>query len=113
MTLYLIVDKPTLEHSRKTLDFGVGFHITINKQQPVDFAYKIMRFVKTDKNILILPHISHDNKTGAVVAKEISATNALGTNIYQTIRETLVKARTKAYAAINFAMVEAYWNIGR
>jgi hypothetical protein len=48
------------------------------------------------------------------MAKEISATDALDTNIYQTIRETLVKSRAKAYADINFAiMVEAYWNIGR
>jgi hypothetical protein len=46
MTLYhgsnLIVDKPTLEHSRKTLDFGVGFYTTSNKRQVVDFAHKIM-----------------------------------------------------------------------
>jgi predicted nuclease of restriction endonuclease-like (RecB) superfamily len=47
------------------------------------------------------------------MANKVNAINALDTNIYQTIRETLVKARTKAYAAINFAMVEAYWNIGR
>jgi hypothetical protein len=47
------------------------------------------------------------------MTKEISTPNVLDTNIYQTIRETLVKARTKAYAAINCAMVEAYWNIGR
>jgi predicted nuclease of restriction endonuclease-like (RecB) superfamily len=39
--------------------------------------------------------------------------NTIDTKIYQAIRETLVTARTKAYAAINFAMVEAYWNIGR
>jgi hypothetical protein len=33
--------------------------------------------------------------------------------VYQNIRDTLEKARTKAYSAINFAMVEAYWEIGR
>jgi hypothetical protein len=38
----IIVDKPTLEHSRKTLDFGAGFCITPNKRQVVDFAYKIL-----------------------------------------------------------------------
>jgi hypothetical protein len=47
------------------------------------------------------------------MTNEINTPNVLDTNIYQIIRETLVKARTKAYAAINFAMVEAYWNIGR
>lgn len=35
------------------------------------------------------------------------------TNIYQSIREVLERARTNAYKAINFAMVEAYWEIGR
>lgn len=33
--------------------------------------------------------------------------------VYHGIRDTLAKARAKAYAAINFAMVEAYWDIGR
>jgi hypothetical protein len=33
--------------------------------------------------------------------------------VYQNIRTVLVTARQKAYAAINFAMVEAYWEIGR
>ena len=35
------------------------------------------------------------------------------TAIYQGIRDTLAKARAKAYVAINSAMVEAYWDIGR
>jgi predicted nuclease of restriction endonuclease-like (RecB) superfamily len=35
------------------------------------------------------------------------------TNIYQNIRTTLAQARAKAYAAINFAMVDAYWDVGR
>jgi hypothetical protein len=39
--------------------------------------------------------------------------NTLDSNIYRTIRETLVAARAKVYTAINAAMVEAYWNIGR
>ncbi|MCL1940915.1 MAG: PDDEXK nuclease domain-containing protein [Synergistaceae bacterium] len=34
-------------------------------------------------------------------------------SVYHAIRDTLVEARAKAYKAINFAMVEAYWNIGR
>jgi len=34
-------------------------------------------------------------------------------NTYKGIRDTLAQARTKACAAINFAMVEAYWEIGR
>ena len=34
-------------------------------------------------------------------------------NLYLNICEILEKARTSAYRAVNFAMVSAYWNIGR
>jgi len=33
--------------------------------------------------------------------------------VYDSIRTVLVTARQKAYAAVNSAMVEAYWDIGR
>jgi predicted nuclease of restriction endonuclease-like (RecB) superfamily len=33
--------------------------------------------------------------------------------VYTNIRETLITARKNAYTAINFAMVEAYWKIGK
>jgi hypothetical protein len=33
--------------------------------------------------------------------------------VYQIIRTVLVTARQKVYSAINSAMVEAYWEIGR
>ena len=33
--------------------------------------------------------------------------------LYRNIRDTLSKARSKVYVAINFAMVEAYWSIGQ
>jgi predicted nuclease of restriction endonuclease-like (RecB) superfamily len=39
--------------------------------------------------------------------------NHLDVNVYKGIRDTLAQARAKAYTAINFAMVEAYWEIGR
>jgi predicted nuclease of restriction endonuclease-like (RecB) superfamily len=39
--------------------------------------------------------------------------NHLDINIYKGIRDTLATARTKTFTAINFAMVEAYWEIGR
>jgi hypothetical protein len=42
-----------------------------------------------------------------------SAHDGIDANIYQGIRDTLAGARTKAFTAINFAMVEAYWEIGR
>ena len=33
--------------------------------------------------------------------------------IYSSIKEILANAREKAYKAVNFAMVEAYWNVGK
>jgi len=33
--------------------------------------------------------------------------------VYQGIRDTLARARSKVYTALNSAMVEAYWDIGR
>jgi predicted nuclease of restriction endonuclease-like (RecB) superfamily len=35
------------------------------------------------------------------------------TAAYQQIREVLTQARSRAYTAVNTAMVQAYWNIGR
>jgi hypothetical protein len=37
-----IVEKPNLHLSRKNLDFGMGFYTTVNKDQAVDFARKVM-----------------------------------------------------------------------
>lgn len=34
-------------------------------------------------------------------------------NLYNEIKHILENARMKAYSAVNFAMVEAYWNIGK
>jgi len=34
-------------------------------------------------------------------------------NIYSEIKETLLLARGQAYSAVNFSMVQAYWQIGR
>ena len=35
------------------------------------------------------------------------------TDFYQSIAEVLRAARASAYRAVNFTMVEAYWNVGR
>jgi predicted nuclease of restriction endonuclease-like (RecB) superfamily len=35
------------------------------------------------------------------------------TNFYSEIKDILANARKKAYSAVNFAMVEAYWLIGK
>ena len=45
--------------------------------------------------------------------KQEEKTSPSESTIYNSIHTVLVKARQKAYSAINFAMVEAYWEIGR
>ena len=35
------------------------------------------------------------------------------TKVYQTIRTIIEEARNVSYQAVNFAMVKAYWDIGR
>ena len=39
--------------------------------------------------------------------------NDLNKNTYQHIRNTVLTAKTKVITAVNFAMVEAYWEIGK
>ena len=39
--------------------------------------------------------------------------NLMTPQLYNDVKQVLEAARTRAYAAVNFAMVEAYWNIGR
>jgi hypothetical protein len=39
--------------------------------------------------------------------------HAVSDKFYQSIAEVLRAARSKAYHAVDFAMVEAYWTIGR
>jgi poly-D-alanine transfer protein DltD len=34
-------------------------------------------------------------------------------NTYQSVKQILEEAGRKSYTAVNFAMVQAYWNIGR
>jgi len=34
-------------------------------------------------------------------------------DFYQTVADILIAARTNAYRAVNFAMVEAYWHVGQ
>ena len=42
--------------------------------------------------------------------KELSI---LRESTYGKVRETVLTAKYKVYAAVNFAMVEAYWGIGK
>jgi len=42
---------------------------------------------------------------------EVTNDNAI-LETYQTIKEILTQARSEAYRAVNFAVVQAYWNIG-
>lgn len=57
---------------------------------------------------MIVPKISRMSNTPRKVdnVKTIHA-------VYNKIAEVLQQARSKAYTAVNVAMIEAYWNIGR
>ena len=39
--------------------------------------------------------------------------NGQNESVYSNVKNILVSAREKAYSAVNFAMVEAYWNVGK
>jgi len=39
--------------------------------------------------------------------------DAVRTDFYEAVAGVLRNARSNAYRAVNFAMVEAYWNVGR
>jgi predicted nuclease of restriction endonuclease-like (RecB) superfamily len=39
--------------------------------------------------------------------------NEIENDLYNAISQVLISARQNAYKAVNFAMVQAYWNIGR
>lgn len=39
--------------------------------------------------------------------------NEISLNVYKNIRETVLTAKNRVYSAVNFAMVEAYWSIGK
>ncbi|MDR2551672.1 MAG: DUF1016 N-terminal domain-containing protein, partial [Treponema sp.] len=46
----------------------------------------------------------------AIMARDITPAESA---VYDAIRLSFITAREKAYTAVNFAMVEAYWDIGR
>lgn len=37
----------------------------------------------------------------------------INNSFYENVKNTLIKARKKAYSSINFYMIEAHWNIGK
>jgi len=41
------------------------------------------------------------------------AKNTIDSNFYLTVKNIIDSARAKAYKAVNFTMVEAYWNVGK
>ena len=46
------------------------------------------------------------------MANEIIINNNKSENTYNTIRHSIITAQQKVYAAVNSAMVFAYWEIG-
>jgi predicted nuclease of restriction endonuclease-like (RecB) superfamily len=53
-------------------------------------------------------------KTAIVLKKSVQPVSCkVSSRFYKSVSKILHAARSKAYRAVNFAMVEAYWNIGR
>ncbi|MCL2093836.1 MAG: DUF3990 domain-containing protein [Treponema sp.] len=58
MTLFhgssVVVEKPILDYSRKSLDFGPGFYTTENREQAIDFARKVaLRYEQGARSVCI------------------------------------------------------------
>ncbi|MGP1679272.1 MAG: DUF1016 N-terminal domain-containing protein, partial [Burkholderiales bacterium] len=51
------------------------------------------------------------NRTSRSLTKSAAVTHRR--DLYQSIAKVLRAARANAYRAVNFTMVEAYWNVGR
>jgi len=50
---------------------------------------------------------------GAAREKSTGKRHAVRDEFYQSVAEVLRTARSKTYHAVNFVMVEAYWNVGK
>lgn len=46
-------------------------------------------------------------------SKALQQDDCMRPQFYATVADVLQKARSKSYRAVNFIMVEAYWNVGR
>jgi predicted nuclease of restriction endonuclease-like (RecB) superfamily len=51
-----------------------------------------------------------DDRQVKIMGQELQQAES---QVYNNIRSTLINAKQKVYSVINFAMVEAYWEIGR
>lgn len=57
---HVVVEKPILLKSRRTLDFGAGFYTTTNKKQAVSFAHKVMLRKDTQAKVVSIYDIVFD-----------------------------------------------------
>jgi len=63
--------------------------------------------IKQSRGIILRPQDEDGNQI------LLTSSDTSGNALYSQIREILTVARAKAYSAVNFAMVEAYWQVGR
>jgi len=47
------------------------------------------------------------------IIKQMDENGLVDNNLYLAVKEILTSAREKPHKAVNFAMVEAYWNVGK
>ena len=60
-----------------------------------------------------IKHVIKKTKIAKIRPVEPEVLEPVENELYSTIRGILAKARASAYVAVNSAMVEAYWNVGR
>jgi hypothetical protein len=65
--------------------------------------------------VMDVPTQDHSYEENIVIKKKVTVRNqaSLRPEFYQSIAEILQNARRNVYRAVNFTMVEAYWNVGR
>ena len=66
----VIVEKPDLALSRKSLDFGPGFYTTVNEGQAVDFARKVA--IRKEKKSRFVSVYDFDEKAAGTVLDILS-----------------------------------------
>ncbi len=68
-----------------------------------------MERVKKKHSLAVCSPMLHEQTTN----RSIAISDMMHSGFYESVAEILRAARKNAYRAVNFTMVEAYWNVGR
>jgi hypothetical protein len=59
----MVIEKPEIRISHRTLDFGSGFYTTVNRRQATDFSRKVMNRSKSKTSFVSVYHFD-ENRAG-------------------------------------------------